>query len=231
MNHMNENLTQKIQNDFDRIALHDQEGWNHNNHYHRFLLKQLPAPCKTVLDIGCGTGEFSRLLAQRAERVVAIDLSPNMIKVAKQRSKQVSNIDFQVADVLQWELPVKNFDAIVSIATLHHLPVQNLLPNLKVALKPAGRLVILDLLEPENLQDKLSDFIAVPLNWLFQVLKNRHIQQSSEATAAIREHLRTDKYLTLSQARRIYLSSFRRASARKHLFWRYSVVWQKPAVA
>ena len=70
---MNESLIQKIQNDFDRIALHDQAGWDHNNHYHSFLLKQLPAHCKTILDIGCGTGEFSRLLASHAKRVVALD--------------------------------------------------------------------------------------------------------------------------------------------------------------
>jgi ubiquinone/menaquinone biosynthesis C-methylase UbiE len=224
---MNESLMQKIQNDFDRIALHNQEGWDHNNHYHCFLLKQLPAQRKTALDIGCGTGEFSCLLAQHFERVVAIDLSPNMIEVAKQRSRQFSNIDFQVANVLQWDFPSKNFDAIVSIAALHHLPVESLLSNLKAALKPGGRLVILDLLEHENLQDKLSDFVAVPLNWLFQMLRNKHIQQSPEAAAAMREHLRTDKYLTLSQARRIYTSALKRAKVRQHLLWRYSVVWEK----
>ncbi|MBW4669333.1 MAG: class I SAM-dependent methyltransferase [Cyanomargarita calcarea GSE-NOS-MK-12-04C] len=226
---MNENLTQKIRNDFDCIALHDQEGWDHNNHYHRFLLKQLPVQYKTVLDIGCGTGEFSRLLANRVERVIAIDLSPNMIEVAKQRSSQFSNIDFQVADVLQWQFPSEKFDAVVSIATFHHLPIESLLSSLKAALKPGGRLVILDLLEHENLRDQLSDFVAVPLNWLFQMLKNKHIQQSPEAAAAMREHLRTDQYLTLSQARRIYTSFLRRAKVRKHLFWRYSVIWQKPA--
>jgi ubiquinone/menaquinone biosynthesis C-methylase UbiE len=228
---MNESLMQKIQNDFDRIALHNQEGWDHNNHYHRFLLKQLPAQRKIALDIGCGTGEFSRLLAQHFERVVAIDLSPNMIEVAKQRSRQFSNIDFQVANVLQWDLPSKKFDAIVSIAALHHLPVESLLPNLKAALKPGGRLVILDLLEHENLQDKLSDLVAVPLNWLFQMLRNKHIQQSPEAAAAMREHLRTDKYLTLSQVRRIYTSALKSAKVRKHLLWRYSVVWEKSAEA
>jgi len=224
---MNENLTQKIRNDFDRIALHDQQGWDHNNHYHRFLLKQLPDRCETVLDVGCGTGEFSRLLAERANRVVAMDLSSNMIEVAKQRSRQYLNIDFQVADVLQWKFSAEQFDAITSIATAHHLPIENLLPNLKAALKPGGRLVILDLLEHENVPDMLSDFVAVPLNWLLQILRNKHIQQSPQAAEAMKDHLRTDKYLTLSQAQRIYASSLGRVKVRKHLFWRYSAVWQK----
>ena len=220
------NLSQKIRNDFDRIAMHDQEGWDHNNHYHRFLLKQLPVRYETVLDIGCGTGKFSRLLAKHADRVVAIDLSPNMIEVAKQRSRQYANIDFQVGDILQWEFPVEQLDAIVSIATIHHLPVESLLPKLKSALKPGGRLVILDLLDYENLQDSLSDLIAVPLNWIFQ-MSRKHVKPSPEAAAAMREHLRTDKYLTRSQVQRIYQTSLRGAKVRKHLFWRYSVVWEK----
>ena len=224
---MSEGLTQKIRQDFDLIALHDQERWNHNNHYHRFLLKQLPAQCRTALDIGCGTGEFSRLLAQRVERVIALDLSPNMIEVAKQRSRQFPNIDFQVADIMLWEPPAEKFDLIVSIATLHHVPVESVLPNLKTALNPGGRLVILDLLKHETLQDRLSDVVAVPLNWVFRAFKNRQIQASPEAAAAMREHLRTDKYLTLAQAQQIYSRSLGGATVRKHLFWRYSTVWRK----
>lgn len=102
-----------------------------------------------------------------------------------------------------------------------------MLPSLKAALKPGGSLVILDLLEHENLQDILSDFIAVPLNWVLQTLRNRRIQPSSEAAEAMREHLRTDKYFTLSQARPIYTSFLGKSKVRKHLFWRYSVVWKK----
>ena len=65
-----------IQAEFDRIALHsNSDGWDHNNHYHDFLLKHVPSRCSEALEIGCGTGEFARLLAQRSERVLALDLS------------------------------------------------------------------------------------------------------------------------------------------------------------
>lgn len=225
---MNEILTQKIQNDFDRLALYEQEGWNNNHRYHEFLLKQLPWHCENILDIGCGTGAFSRLLAQRCDRVIAIDLSPQMITVAKERSKKYANIDFQVANILKWEFPVEQFDAIVSIATLHHLSLEDLLPNLKTALKLGGKLVILDLIEHENILDRFSAIIAVPLNWISQILNNRQVQQSPEAKAAWQEHIRTDKYLTRSQARHIYTQSCPGTKLKKHLFWRYSAVWEKP---
>lgn len=218
---------QKIKEDFDRLALYDRSGWDHNNHYHSFLLKQLPKKRNTVLDIGCGTGEFARLLAQRFNKVVALDLSPNTIDVAKKRSQDYKNIDFQLADIMQWQFPSFYFDAIISIATFHHVSVENLLPNLQNALKPGGKLIILDLLEQENIGDFFNDFIAVPLNWLFS-FKNRHIQPSPAAIAAMREHLRTDKFLTFSQVKQIYLNSLHQAEIKKHLFWRYSLVWQKP---
>lgn len=221
-----ENDLKKIRHDFDRIALYDREMWNHNNHYHSFLLKQLPNKGKIALDIGCGTGEFSHLLAQRFEKVIALDLSPNTIQIARQRSQNYPNIDYQVADISSWKLPLEHFDAIVSIATLHHLPVENLLPDLKAALKPGGKLVILDLLKYESLRDSLSDAIAVPLNKLF-LLQNRQIEQPPEAIAAMKEHLRTDEFLTLSQVKQIYGNLLRKARIKKHLFWRYSVVWQK----
>ncbi len=226
---MNEKLTQKIRDDFDRIALYDRQGWNHNNHYHNFLLKQLPFPCNNILDIGCGTSEFTRLLAKQAQNVVAIDLSPNAIEIAQERSREYTNIDFQVADIMQWEFPKEHFDAIISIAALHHLPVEQLLPNLQAALVPGGKLVILDLLKYESIQDSLSDIIAVPLNWTLQRLRNSQIKRSPEALQAMREHLRTDEYLTLSQVKKIYTNSLSEAKIKKHLFWRYSIVWEKPS--
>ena len=226
---MDEVLTQKIREDFDRLAQYDREKWNHNIHYHQFLLKQLPLHCQTVLDIGCGTGAFSRLLAERCDRVMAIDLSPQMITIAKQNSQNYTNIDFQVADILQWEFPIEEFDGIVSIATFHHLPLETLLPSLKNALKPNGKLVVLDLIQHENIQDGLSDLIAVPGNWIWQRFKNKNIHYSSEAKAAWQEHFRTDNYLTRSQAQQIYTKSCEGVKIKKHIFWRYSAVWEKPA--
>jgi ubiquinone/menaquinone biosynthesis C-methylase UbiE len=61
-----------IRADFDRLALFSEEGWNHNQHYHSVLLRQVPVPCHQALEVGCGTGAFARLLAERAERVLAV---------------------------------------------------------------------------------------------------------------------------------------------------------------
>jgi ubiquinone/menaquinone biosynthesis C-methylase UbiE len=78
-----------VQSDFDRIAMIAQDGWDHNAPYHRYLLRHIPLRCEAALDIGCGTGSFSRLLAERADRVVALDLSPRMIEVAREALQAV----------------------------------------------------------------------------------------------------------------------------------------------
>jgi SAM-dependent methyltransferase len=225
---MKDNLIEKIRNDFDKIALLKTADWDHNNHYHSFLLNQLPNKGNLVLDIGCGTSEFSRLLARRFERVIAIDLSSKMIKVARQNSTNYSNINFQVADILQWQFPLEKFEAIVSIATVHHLPLERLLPILKAALKPGGELLFLDLIEYDEPQDLVRNAISILLSWGFRLIKNRRIKPTQESINAWNEHGRTEKYLTSSQIKKIYPEFLEQVKIKKHLFWRYSVVWKKP---
>jgi ubiquinone/menaquinone biosynthesis C-methylase UbiE len=137
-----------IQADFDRIAvLSTAEHWDHNSHYHPFLLKHLPPRLQNALDIGCGTGTFSRQLARRSEEVIGLDLSPEMIRVAESHSGEHNNIQYQVADVMNYPLPDNHFDSVASIATLHHLPFREILLKIKAALKPNGTLLVLDLFE------------------------------------------------------------------------------------
>src|SRR5882672_6114258 len=137
-----------IQKDFDRIALVSPDGSLQNSHYHNFLLRQLPPDCQAALEIGCGKGEFSRRLGERSKRVLALDLSPEMIRIANAQSAQLSNIDFRIADVMSYALPPERFDCIASIATLHHLPLREIFLKMKASLKPGGVLLILDLFEP-----------------------------------------------------------------------------------
>jgi SAM-dependent methyltransferase len=220
--------TEQIQADFDRIALFEDESWDHNSHYNRFLLKQLPEHFGKALEIGCGTGGFARLLAKRSEKVLGVDLSPKMLEIARERSREYRNIDFQELDVLSWGMPVERFDCIASIATLHHLPFEEMLVKLKKALKPGGTLLVLDLYEGEKgVANLLSELLAVALHNSLNLAKTGKLRKSPEARAAWDEHGRTDKYLTVSQVRRSCESLLPGAKVTKHLLWRYSIVWKK----
>jgi ubiquinone/menaquinone biosynthesis C-methylase UbiE len=218
-----------VQADFDRIALLSQDGWGHNRHYHCFVLEHIPASCEAALDVGCGTGAFSRLLAKRSDSVVALDLSPRMIEIAKERSKPYSNIEFQVADATRWALPVEAFDCVASIATLHHLPIEDMLLKMKGALRVDGTLAILDLYESAGWHDALAGIVAVPVSLVLRLIKTGRLREPRQVRAAWAEHGRNDTYPTMARVRQICEKVLPGAEVRKHLLWRYSIIWRKAA--
>lgn len=216
-----------FQADFDRIALLPEPAWDHNGHYHSFLLRQLH-PGERALDVGCGAGAFSRRLAERFESVLGLDLSPQMIRLARERSHTCPNLEFRVADVLAEALPDAHFDAIVSIATLHHLPLPEILPRLARALKPGGVLAVLDLFETATLGEILTSALAMPASALLGLLRNRRLRSSAATRAAWDEHGQHERYLTVDQVREACRELLPGARVRHHLFWRYSLIWTKP---
>lgn len=66
---------------------------------------------KSVLDIGCGTGELFKYLNPNIF-YVGIDLSPTAIETAKRRYSDCSNAEFYCADLRQWQGPKDNYDCI-----------------------------------------------------------------------------------------------------------------------
>ena len=217
----------QVQADFDRIALLSTDEWGENSHYHDFLLKHLPSPCVEALDVGCGTGAFSRLLAQRCKRVLALDLSPQMIRVAQEHSKPYMNIDFRVADATTWQFPAERFDCIASIATLHHLPFRETLANMKHSLKAGGVLLVLDLFQGEGPLDWLASAMALPVDVVLRLVRRGRLREPAETRAAWDEHGRHDSYLTLSEIRKTSADILLGASVTRHLLWRYSLIWKK----
>jgi 2-polyprenyl-3-methyl-5-hydroxy-6-metoxy-1,4-benzoquinol methylase len=223
-----------VERDFDRLAQFDEEGWTGNNHYHSFLLRHVPAGCESVLEIGCGTGAFSRAVAEKAQSVHAIDLSSQMIRVARSRSSQFPQIEFEVADVMTRELPAAQFDYIVTIATLHHLAHAAVLAKLKDALKLGGKLIVLDLYQPETnlltaagLIDTLLNVLAMGTSVSLRLVHNRRLRLPRAARAAWETHGKTDRYLTMDEVRSLYEPMFPGVVIRKHLLWRYSAIWTK----
>ena len=224
-----------IQADFDRLALLDAKGWTQNNHYHNVLLRHIPNGCQNALEVGCGTGAFARRLAERARHVVALDLSPEMIRVARSGSTEFPNLEFHVADAMSWDFPAAHFDCIATIATLHHLPLREMILKLKAALKPGGVLIVLDLFEAERnlltaagLLDTFLNLVAMGVSVSLRLIQNGRLKPPREVRAAWAAHEQHDSYPKMSEIRELCAEILPRAKIKKHLLWRYSIVWQKP---
>lgn len=216
-----------IIDDFNKIANTKPSNWDHNKHYHNFLLKFIPNECEKAIDIGCGTGEFTRLLAEKSYTVEGIDLSPEMVRVAEEQSRKYNNIKYQVEDVLEWDLGQEKYDCIVSIATFHHLQFKEMLLKIREALKPNGVFMILDLYKEEKLMDYLISIAAIPINIITMLIKTGKVKKSEEEIKAWNEHVKHDRYMTINEIQKITREIMPNAKLERHLFWRYSLVWKK----
>jgi ubiquinone/menaquinone biosynthesis C-methylase UbiE len=216
-----------VEADFDRLALLDDEGWTANNHYHSSLLKFVPESCEEALEIGCGTGAFARELARRCRRVVALDLSAEMIRVARSRSTQFDNLEFELADAMTWGFPQSHFDFICSIATLHHLEQRELFVKMRAALKPGGVLVVLDLVESNGLVERMLDVIALGVSGGLRLMHNGRLKPPPEVRKAWEQHGKHDHYLTITQMRALADEILPGSSVNRCLLWRYALVYRK----
>jgi ubiquinone/menaquinone biosynthesis C-methylase UbiE len=218
-----------IEADFNRLALLDEEGWTTNNHYHSFLLEHVPENCENALEIGCGTGAFARQLAQRCRRVIALDLSAEMIRVARSRSTGVDNLEYQWADAMSWSFSQSHFDFVCSIATLHHLDQRELLVKIRHSLRPGGVFALLDLVQSSSLIELALDVLALGISPSLRLVHNGRLQPPAEVRKAWEQHGRHDHYSTVREMRVLAEDVLPGSTLRRHLLWRYSLVYKKPA--
>ena len=214
--------------DFDRLALLDEEGWTANNHYHDSLLKHVPQNCEEALEIGCGTGAFARDLAKICKRVVALDLSSEMIRIARARSGQFENLEFELADAMTWNFPQSHFDFVCSIATLHHLGQRELFGKMREALKPGGVLVVLDLVKSNGLVERVLDVIGLGVSGGLRLMHNGRLKPPPEVRKAWEQHGKHDHYSTINQMRALADEILPGSNVNRCLLWRYALVYRKP---
>ncbi len=100
---------------------------------------------RRVLDFGCGGGEISTELAIMGATVTGIDISPDLIEVAKKRAEiegVSERVDFQVRDIEESPFPEEHFDVVLCYAVLHHLDIRAVFPRLLSSLRRGGVAVI-----------------------------------------------------------------------------------------
>jgi len=223
--------THQIREEFDRIALLTERYGSVGDSYHHQLAQHIPPHCENALEIGCGAGSFTRLLASRARSVVALDLSSQMIRLAQSQSASYQNIEYRHGDFMRLSLPDEAYDCIVSIATLHHLQPDQALPKMKNALKPDGVLIIHDLVADDGIVDTAISALAYPLSALRRFWKTGQMRMPGEVRKAWAEHGKNEVYLKMAEVREMCRQYLPEALAERHLLWRYTVVWRKRGAA
>lgn len=103
-----------------------------------------------VADLGAGEGTLSQLLAQRARHVIAVDLSPKMVEFGQKLAKEngLENLEYREGDIESPPIKARTLDLAILSQALHHAEhPQKALDAAFKALKPGGRLIVLDLVQ------------------------------------------------------------------------------------
>jgi ubiquinone/menaquinone biosynthesis C-methylase UbiE len=99
---------------------------------------------KSVLELGCGSGEYTVILARRGARVCALDISEALIQVARQRL-QSNGIDEEVelcvASAYEIPLPDESIEVVFGMAILHHLELEPAAREVRRVLRKGGKAI------------------------------------------------------------------------------------------
>lgn len=113
------------------------------NRYNGWIFSQIvPYLGHEVLEVGCGNGNFTLLLAEQCSRVVAVDLSEEYVRAAKARLTGKIGVEVLLADATQTQW-TRQFDTVVMLDVLEHIEYDvETLRLLRKCLKPGGKLIV-----------------------------------------------------------------------------------------
>jgi SAM-dependent methyltransferase len=132
--------------DFDNEADHGLRDPIVHAAWKRLLLPQMPAAPASVVDLGCGTGSLSVLLAAAGYSVVGVDIAPRMIDAARGKAA-AAEVDarFSVADAAAPGLAHRAFDVVLARHVLWAMPdIDAALSEWVALLRPGGRLILVE---------------------------------------------------------------------------------------
>ena len=201
------------------------ECWNHNGHYHQVILDAIPAGCATALDVGCGTGALTRRLRAAGLRVTGLDRDEPCIQLARAHPGS-AGIGYLVGDIGRAPLQPGSFDLVTSVAMVHHMDTELALKKMSGLLRPGGVLAIVGLARDST----PADFgRAVPAS------VGSHLHRLADSGRRLprpyQPPLVWPPPLSYRQMRRLAGRLLPGARYRHHLYWRYSLIWTKPAVS
>ena len=223
-----------MRRDFDRLAALEDPRWDHNALQHGWILARIPRGARSVLEVGCGSGALTDRLAGRARRVDAVDLSTAMIERARERlrlstgARDRAQVRLFRRDVVAEPLPGDRYDAIVSVATLHHLPLRASLARWSAALAPGGVLLVVDLHRLASAADVLVAAATRPIDVAIRLARTGRPRPTREARAAWREHGRGERYVSLAEIRALARELLPGARVERRPFSRWALAWTKP---
>jgi ubiquinone/menaquinone biosynthesis C-methylase UbiE len=192
--------------------------WNHNLHYQPVILGAVPPGCGQALDVGCGDGMLAGRLAGRCAEVTGIDRDRRMIALARSKAGDHTRVRFIEADFLAHDFLPASFDFACANTSLHHMDFAAALAAMARALRPGGRLAVVGLAAHGSFGDYLADAPGIPVGLAYRAVRGK-----SGPGAPVK-----DPEMTWAEVRATARRLLPGVHYRRHLLFRYSLVWSKP---
>jgi ubiquinone/menaquinone biosynthesis C-methylase UbiE len=109
-------------------------------------------PSDAVLEIGCGTGYFTREIVKTGAYITAIDISPELLDLAK-ADIDSDLVNFRIANAYELDMESNSFDSVIGSSVLHHLEIEKAVKEFFRVLKPGG---ILSFTEPNMMNPQIA---------------------------------------------------------------------------
>ena len=194
--------------------------WNGNTHYHHLVHAALPPGASRVLDVGCGDGILAaELLRSGISHVIALDVDASVVERASSTHAGLP-IEWRHGDVNEAAFEPSSFDAIVSVAALHHMDARVALQRFAKLVRPGGVVVIIGLAH-WNWWDLPLEAVAMTSQRILGMFYG-FWQHSAPII--------WPPPLTYREMKRVSAEILPGVVYRRHLLGRYSLVWRRPNV-
>lgn len=188
--------------------------------YRSVILDNVPEGCADALDVGCGLGGLARRLHAVVPNVTGIDKDRKSIEYARAHA---DGVEYLHGDFLAWPFAPGSFDLITAMAALHHMDAAATLSRMRRLLRPGGVLVVIGLARggtPVDLALTVPAWIGV--RW------HRLVGSGAAEPAGYSAPTCWPPPAGYRHMRRLAQRLLPGVRYRRHLYWRYSLVWAKP---
>lgn len=195
-----------------------QKIWNHNFAYHNWILNHTKGKNK-ILDVGCGDGTLEFRLVNDNNDITGLDIDADIISIAKKNNKN-KNVRFINGNFLEYDFKKEKFDAIIFVASIHHMEMEKALIKAKKILNKNGIIMIVGLAKPSNIIDWVIEISRILPSKIISKLK--HIKISEDLNINVKYEIPR-----IGTVRNICKKELKKYKIKYGLHYRYLLYWIK----